>query len=110
VRRESLVDVPESRRRLVSTRSSLHNTRSSVSLSLLELLVLANVQESEKKRKPGHDKTHDGVGASTRDIPGSRGCRVHVRSVDGRRVADHVGDGNAGGSLDKRTGERVGDP
>lgn len=42
----------------------------------------------------------------------SRGCcgRVHIRAVDGGRVADHICDGDRDGAFDQGPWERVGYP
>ena len=102
-----LVNISEaSNPRLIALSTSLKLSR----LSLLQLFILPLMHKAQSKRQPTNKQTNNRIRRTTRDILRPRTRRVHIATIDTRGICYHIGDGDAGGALDERSGEGVSDP
>lgn len=76
----------------------------------LELLVLLHMHEPQNQCQERDHEAYDSICRASWYVSWGGCSWVHVRAVNGGRVADHICDGDRDGALDKGPWERVGYP
>lgn len=76
----------------------------------LELLVLLHMHEPQNQCQERDHEAYDSICRASWYVSWGGCSWVHIRAVNGGRVADHICDGDRDGALDEGPWERVGYP